>query len=459
MPVSVESTIAQTIEQRAAQIMRRCDELGAISEDTDRLTRRYGTPALREAQQLVAAWMDEAGLEVRHDTVGNAIGRLPGAHEQLPALLLGSHIDTVCDAGRYDGPLGILTAIACAERLRADAAALPFAVEVVSVIEEEGVRFGTAYLGSSALVGVPLDDQLAHSSVEGVTLREAVAVQGGDPQRLEQAAYAPGSLLGYCEVHIEQGPLLEHEGLPVGVVSAIQGQSRAELRFAGVAGHAGTVPMALRHDALAAAAEFVVAVEAVARATEGVVATVGELTIEPGAPNVIPGTARLSLDLRHADDAVRRVLFRRLEAAANSIAASRAVGLSWDTLRETRSVVCEGRIRDALSAAVRETGLPARLLPSGAGHDAMVFSRIAPVGMLFVRCAGGISHNPAESVTTDDVAVALDVLDRFVRLVAKASASLPDRPTTTSLPDGPEAGTPPPDRAEQPTDDAESAEA
>jgi len=408
--------------------MRRCDELGAISEEPDRLTRRYGTPALRQAQLLIAAWMAEAGLEVRHDAVGNVIGRLSSADGQLPILLLGSHVDTVSDAGRYDGPLGVLTAIACVERLRREQLALPFAVEVVSVVEEEGVRFGTAYLGSSVLAGIPLADQLARTSADGVTLREAIVAMGGDPERLHEAAYRPERVLGYCEVHIEQGPILEHEELPVGVVSAIQGQSRAELRFAGVAGHAGAVPMALRNDALCAAAEFTLAVEAVARSTDGAVATVGELAIEPGAPNVIPGTARLSLDLRHPDDNVRRIAYRRLEAGANSIAASRAVGLSWDALRESRSVVCTGRLTELLSAAVRDAGLPLRLLPSGAGHDALIMVRLAPVAMLFVRCAGGISHNPAESVDPGDVAVALDVLDRFVRLVGAASTSLPDRP-------------------------------
>ncbi len=430
--------------------MRRCDELATISEDPARLTRRYGTPALRDAQQLIARWMGEAGLEVRHDPIGNVIGRLPGADQQQPVLLLGSHVDTVCDAGRYDGPLGVLTAIACVAQLHTDRTELPFAVEVVSVVEEEGVRFGTAYLGSSALAGISLQDQLAHVAADGVTLREAITAMGGDPGRLEQAAYPPGQVLGYCEVHIEQGPLLEYEELPVGVVSAIQGQSRAELRFAGLAGHAGTVPMALRADALCAAAEFTVGVEAAARATDGMVATVGELAIEPGAPNVIPGTARLTLDVRHPDDNLRRVVFRRLEAAANSIAASRAIGLSWDTWRESRSVICDGRMVDALSAAVGQAGLPVRLLPSGAGHDAMVLSRLAPVAMLFVRCAGGISHNPGKSVEPDDVAVALDVLDRFVLLVAEGFTALPDRPVKPTVP---------PDVPEQRADEGESAAA
>lgn len=402
--------------------MRRCDELGAISEEPDRLTRRYGTPALSEAQTRVAEWMVEAGLQVRRDAVGNVIGRMPGVADDAPALLLGSHIDTVRDAGRYDGPLGVLVAIACAEHLR-DNIGLPFAIEVVAFADEEGVRFGTSFLGSSALAGISLREQLDRSDADGVTLREAIAAAGGDPERLGFAAYPPERVKAYCEVHIEQGPLLEHEGLPVAIVSTIQGQSRARLRFSGVAGHAGTVPMALRHDALCAAAEFTVTVEAAARAIDGLLATVGELAVEPGAANVIPGATNLTLDLRHPDDDIRRTVFRRIEAAANSIAASRAVALGWETLRESRSVACDRQLRETLAVAIRAAGLPVRVLASGAGHDASILARLAPAAMLFVRCAGGISHNPAESVTSDDVAVALDVLDRFVRLVGHQDAN------------------------------------
>ena len=281
----------------AATVLERCARLGEVSEEPDRLVRRFATAAMREANELVGGWMREAGLDVRTDAAGNLIGRRGGGERTL---VLGSHLDTVIDAGRYDGPLGVLAAIAVVERLPE----LPFAIEVVGFADEEGVRYPTSFLGSSALAGSFRRDWLELRDAGGVTLAEALREFGGDPDDIASAARR--DLLGYCELHIEQGPVLERRGAPVGVVTTITGQTQAELTFRGEAGHAGTVPMTDRRDALAAAAEWMLAAEAVARGRPGLVSTVGRIGVEPGARNVIPGEAWLSLDVRHTDDAVRR---------------------------------------------------------------------------------------------------------------------------------------------------------
>ena len=253
---------------------------------------------------------------------------------------------------------------------------------------------------------------------EGVTLADAVRAFGGDPEALADAGRDPADLLGYCEVHIEQGPVLEQRGLPVGVVEAIVGLSRFDVELRGEAGHAGTVPMTTRRDALCAAAELVLAVEALAGEHEGMVGTVGRLTVRPGAGNVVPGEAELSVDLRHHDDAVRERAVRDLRERAAAIAGERGVEVVWSAGHQAAAVRTDPRLTDALADAVAAGGLAVERMPSGAGHDAAAVSAIAPVAMLFVRCAGGISHNPAESVTEDDVGVALDVLERFVQGVA-----------------------------------------
>ena len=397
--------------------------LGAVSEEADRLTRRYGTPAMSEANRLVADWMREAGMSVRLDNIGNLIG-LFGMAGAARTLLLGSHIDTVRDAGKYDGPLGVLAAIACVQMLHDAGVALPFNVEVVAFADEEGLRYHTAYLGSKALSGTFPPEYLELEDEDGIRLAQAIRDFGGDPAAVAEDARDANRLLGYCEVHIEQGPVLEVEGLPVGVVTAISGQARFEVSFRGVAGHAGTVPMAARRDALCAAADFVLEVETAGRATPELVATVGQLAVEPGASNVIPGRAQLSLDVRHSEDALRLEACRQLEAQATQIAASRGVSLDWDVVQENTPVRCSPSLSNLLGRAVEEAGVPLRKLPSGAGHDAVSMSKITEVAMLFVRCKGGISHNPAESVVTEDVAVAVDVLGRFVRLLADHQANM-----------------------------------
>ncbi|GAC1450896.1 MAG: allantoate amidohydrolase [Ktedonobacterales bacterium] len=410
-------------EQSARAVMERCAILGGFSEEPDRLTRRVATPPMRQVAAVVAEWMAAAGMTVRQDNIGNVIGRYEASVPGAKTLLLGSHVDTVRDAGRYDGPLGVLVALACVERLRARQERLPFAIEVLAFADEEGLRFHTAYLGSKVVAGTLEPEVLQLSDEDGVTLAAAIRAYGGNPEALAGDHWQGGDLLGYCEVHIEQGPVLEARGLPVGVVSAIQGQSRIDVRWRGEAGHAGTVPIPLRRDALCAAAEFILAVEALARATPGLVATVGQVAIEPGASNVIPGLARLSLDVRHPDDDARAAACQRLRERAGEIAASREVELEWQPLQENGAVVCSPHLAGMLQRAVAAAGYPVHTLPSGAGHDGVTMSQLTEIAMLFVRCKGGISHNPAESVTSEDVSVAIDVLERVLGLLAAVTGA------------------------------------
>jgi hydantoinase/carbamoylase family amidase len=394
----------------AADVLARCAMLGEVSEVPDGLMRRFATPALASAGEIVVGWMEDAGMTTRRDAVGNLIGR-HGAGAR--PLVLGSHLDTVPNAGTFDGPLGIVAAIAVVERLAAGGPQPSCPVEVVAFADEEGTRFGTSYLGSSAYVGAFEPAWLDHVDGEGVTLRDAIRVWGAEPEP-EFEASAP-DLAGYLEVHIEQGPVLEREGLPVGVVTAIAGQTRARIVLTGEAGHAGTLPMDARHDALAAAAEAVLAIERRGRAEPGLVATVGALSLSPNVGNVVPGEVRMLLDLRHGDDDVRRRAAEEMRADVERLAALRGVGVEWTTRYDTPAAVLDATLRARLADAVRVQGIPARELVSGAGHDAVVLSRICPAAMLFVRCAAGISHDPRESVSEEDVAVALDVLEHAVR--------------------------------------------
>jgi allantoate deiminase len=400
----------------AAAVLERCDELAAFSEEEGRLTRRFATRALRQAGDTVRGWMEAAGMTVRRDAIGNLIGRLGDTERRT--LLIGSHLDTVPNAGRYDGMLGVLVAIACLERLRDAGRTMPYAIEVLAFADEEGVRYGTGYLGSSVVAGRFDPADLERRDADGVTLAEAVRSFGGDPGRLAGERRDPADLIGYYEVHIEQGPVLEAEDAPLGVVTAIAGQTRARITFTGESGHAGTVPMSLRRDALCAAAEFVGAVEVVGREQEGAVATVGELDVHAGASNVIPGRVSLSLDVRHPEDPARESVAMRLRQRAGAIAEARGSGLEWEVVQETPAVACSAELAGRVAGAVAAAGHPVVRLPSGAGHDAVMLSGIAPVAMLFVRCAGGVSHNPAESVTVEDVAAAIEASTRFLELLA-----------------------------------------
>lgn len=388
--------------------MRRCDELGKISEEPGQLTRTFASPAMRRANKLVGSWMRETGLKVREDAALNLIGRYVAAtlpSQQFSAtkaspprtFLLGSHLDTVRNAGKYDGPLGVLTAIAATQLLRERGARLPFNLEIVGFSDEEGVRYQTAYLGSRAFAGT-------------LTAADLARVQ---EKQIIEARRNKNQFLGYAEVHIEQGPVLESKKLPVGVVTAIAGQSRLQVEFRGVAGHAGTVPMNLRQDALAGAAELVLATERC-----GVLGTVGKLDVTGAASNVIPGHVTLTLDLRDQSDSRRLAAVNLLHTKAKTIAKRRGLKLIWTPVQETSAVQCDKTLTQIFSRCVAQHGLEVLKLPSGAGHDAAAISAICPVAMLFVRCEGGVSHNPAESVKTSDVSAGIGILADFIQTLA-----------------------------------------
>jgi allantoate deiminase len=407
----------------AVQVVARCRALAEISREHGVLTRPYASPAMTRANALVGVWMQEAGLSIRMDAAGNLVGRLDGSDPSAGTLLLGSHLDTVADAGAFDGPLGVMVAIAALARLRDESVELPFAIDVLGFADEEGLRFGTAYLGSRALAGTFDDELLELKDEDGISLRDALAAFGGDPYRIAGASRRDERLLGYCEVHMEQGPVLDDLGVPVGVVSAIAGATRAEVRFDGHPGHAGTIPMDVRRDAACAAAELVLAAEATAHATGGLLATVGRLLALPGAPNVVPGAAIASIDVRHADDAVRRQAVDELRAEAEAIAARRRLRVEWQPRLDNPAVDVDPLLTAQLEASVAGLGHDVHRMPSGAGHDGVALAELTGIAMLFVRCAGGLSHHPDESVAEADVAVALDVLDGFLRRLAVSAAA------------------------------------
>ena len=398
----------------AAEVMQRCDILAACTEEPGRITRPFATDAMRCANEHVTAWMRDAGMTVRRDNIGNLHARYEGSG--AGTLLLGSHLDSVRDAGKYDGPLGVLVAIAAVQRLHDAGRRLPLAIEVLAFADEEGLRFGSTYLGSRSVAGRLAVDELRRTDNAGVTMADAIRNFGGDPSRIGDDRWSGERPRGYVEVHIEQGPVLEKLGLPVGVVTAIAGQDRMRIAFIGEAGHAGTVPMDQRRDALVVAAMFVIAVEQEARRRPGLVATVGRLDVEPGAANVIPGRAELTLDVRHPDDGVRLEASQRIIADAHALAEGRGLAVEVHATSERAAVACSQALTDLLLEAIGERSVG---VASGAGHDGVYMSELTDVAMLFVRCRGGVSHNPAESVTVEDVGVAIDVLNRFLELLAK----------------------------------------
>jgi allantoate deiminase len=394
-------------------VIERCHHLAECSEERGAITRPFATEAMRCAQERVSEWMRDAGMTVVRDNIGNLRGRYPGTG--AATMLLGSHIDSVRDAGKYDGPLGVVVAIAAVQRLYDAGRRLPFGIEVLAFADEEGLRFGAPYLGSRALVGSFDPEYLGRADASGITMADAIRASGGDPSRIPDDRWSGERPLGYVEVHIEQGPVLEQLGLPVGVVSAIAGQSRFEITLTGEAGHAGTVPMARRRDALVAAAAVVTRIDAIARSDERMVATVGKLDVEPGATNVIPGRVSLTLDVRHPRDAQRTAASTAMLAWAKEVGETHRVGVTLRPVSERAAVECSPRLTAILGQAIEGDVVE---IASGAGHDGVYVSEITEIAMLFVRCKGGISHNPAESVTTEDVAVAIDVLGRFLDLLA-----------------------------------------
>jgi len=405
----------------AVEALERCDEVASFSEEGGRVTRTFLCEPMGRLHRRLAGWMEAAGMQVHVDPAGNLIGHYAGLRAGEPALGIGSHLDTVPDAGKYDGVLGVLLGVAAVQAL--GGRRLPFGIELIAFSEEEGVRYGVPFLGSLAVCGRFDRRLLERTDAGGITMTEAFHDFGLDPARIGEAAYPAGRLFGYLEAHIEQGPVLDGLGAPVGVVEAIAGQSRIWVEFRGRAGHAGTLPMEGRLDALTAAAELVLEVEQLARRTADLRATVGALSIAPGAVNVVPGRARLSIDVRHARDDVRTAAVAELAARAGALAGRRRIEFVIEQEQHLAAVPADPVLSDLLGKAVAAAGhIPHRMV-SGAGHDAAVMAGVAPWAMLFVRSPGGVSHGPDERVLPEDVVVALDVIVRYLDLLAGRAAA------------------------------------
>jgi len=393
------------IRAQAEKVLARCKKLAALSEDVGSTRRTFLCPPMRDCHREIAAWLSAAGAEVSVDAAGNLRGFYGAEHVNAPRLLLGSHVDTVPNAGAYDGVLGVLIAVAILKALHGRR--LPFGIEIVGFSEEEGVRFGTPFIGSRALVGRLDDEFLNQRDVNGISIRAAIEKFGLNPLEIPRAMLS-GDTLAYLEFHIEQGPVLESLGLGLGVVEAIAGQTRMEFTFLGRSNHAGTTPMDLRRDAIAAAAEWIVGVEHTAKSHPGLVATVGQIEAEPGATNVIAGMVRATLDVRHASDDVRDRVADMLVRQAEELVERRGLSLRRKVLLSQSAVAMDPFLVEQIAGAIRRTGSEPHRMVSGAGHDAMILAEKIPVAMVFLRTPGGISHDPAESVETEDVAKALE---------------------------------------------------
>ena len=400
-----------------ARAKARCDLLGLApySEVDGQLTRRFLTPAHAAALGVVSAWMLDAGMSVRRDAAANLIGRYEGERPDAKALIIGSHIDSVRNGGRYDGPLGIMLGVDVVKALNRAGRRLPFAIEVVAFGDEEGSRFPASMSCSRAIAGTLDAAALDMKDAEGVSVAEALRAFGGDPDAIATAAREPGQALAFLEAHIEQGPVLEAEGLALGVVTAIAAQKRLMVRIEGSAGHAGTTPMSLRKDPGPAAAEAILALERICRAgTNGLVGTVGRMTALPGAFNVIPGAIEFSMDIRAETSATRDAAVDTVTAEIHAIAAARGLSATVTLMQALAESPCDPSLMGLLDEALADLSLPARRLPSGAGHDAMVMADLCPTAMLFIRCEGGISHNPAEAVSEADCALAAQAMLLFI---------------------------------------------
>jgi allantoate deiminase len=403
--------------EEASKVIARCRELARFTEEPGRITRTFLSPPMHAVHASLHQWLEAAGMSVRVDAAGNLRGFRPGAHPHSRCLYMGSHVDTVPDAGPFDGILGVIVAISLAEAF----GPLRFGLEVVAFSEEEGVRFGVPFLGSRALVGVLDPSLLARRDARGRSVTDAIRDFGLDPQRLPEAILAP-SPLGYLEFHIEQGPVLEQLELPLGIVDAVAGQSRFEAVFAGNAGHAGTTPAGMRRDALAGAAEWITRVEQECRTVPDLRATVGSLTVAPGAANVIPGVVHATLDVRHPQDDIRCRAAQALLEAGRNIAHRRSLEFSAELRLDQPATPLDLAFRAGLERALCQAGFHPHHLVSGAGHDAMILAPFCPSAMLFLRSPGGISHHPAESVLPEDVAAALAAGFAFLQQLEHADA-------------------------------------
>lgn len=400
----------------AAECLRRCDQISLLSEHPGAITRRFLTPAIKETHDQIGRWMAEMGLSVHLDDAGNLIGRRGGTDRSSKTLLIGSHLDTVPDGGKYDGLLGVLIGLAVIDSLRKTP--LPFNIDVIGFSEEEGVRFATPYLGSHAIAGAFDPAWLDRVDDCGESMRTVIEAFGLRPERIPQAAYVPSDVIGFVEPHIEQGPMLADVDRPVGIVDSIAGQSRLLVRLTGNPGHAGTSPMPLRKDALVAAARWVVEVSQYARGIDGLRATVGHVEVVPNARNVIPGRVDLSLDIRHREDAIRCDAVSELCRRGIELAEPESIRFEVIQEQSQPAVKLDDRLGRMLGESMVASGVSPYTMFSGAGHDAVAVAATFPTAMLFLRQPSGISHHPDEDVSEPDVVVAIEVMNEFVRRLA-----------------------------------------
>ncbi len=410
---------ATNTQRLAQEAVARCRAIAAFSEDEGSIRRTFLSAPMRECHGEISRWMESLGMSVRLDAAGNLRGLYAAAQPVPPLLLLGSHLDTVPNAGAYDGVLGVVLAVSLIESL--NGRRLPFAIEVVGFSEEEGVRFGAPFIGSRALVG-RLDKELLNvRDAAGISLRKAIEEFGLRPEEIPQAQVSQ-DCFGYIEFHIEQGPVLEKLGLPLAVVESIAGQSRLQITFRGRSNHAGTTPMDLRYDALAGAAEWIAAVERTGRSVSGSVATVGKIDAKPGATNVIAGEATLTLDVRHSSDDARTQAVNDLLEQAQAIADRRHLTMQWHSLLDQHAVPMDSFLVDEIERSMQATGCVGHRMTSGAGHDAMILAEKVPASMIFLRTPGGISHDPAESVAIEDVEKAIECGIHLLERLASSPA-------------------------------------
>jgi allantoate deiminase len=398
-------TTAESLAARATTIISRCRELARITDIPNQTTRLFLSPATRDAHTLLEWWIRQANLTARTDDAGNVRATRHSAHPDAPTFVLFSHIDTVTNAGAFDGPLGVLLALAAIEQL--GATPLPFHIELIAFAEEEGVRFGFPFLSSLAATGQLTPEHLARTDADGISVADALRAFNLNPDNIPATCPLAPNTFGALEVHIEQGPVLDKSDSSLAVVEAIVGQSRLELTFEGHANHAGTTPMSLRQDALAAAAQWIVEVERYAANYTQLVATVGRISSEPGAINVIPGTVRTSLDIRHPKDESRHAAIAHLLTKAEAAGALRGVRVHATVQSEQRAVPMDRDLTLKLHQAAERAGFDAQPIFSGAGHDAMILAAAVPTTMLFLRSPGGLSHHPDEDVRLEDVEAAL----------------------------------------------------
>jgi hydantoinase/carbamoylase family amidase len=396
------------------ELMRQADVLGLFTEDAPHVTRVYLSEQHKQAGEYLIGLMRRAGMDAGFDALGNIVGRYEAESSNAPVVITGSHQDSVRNAGKYDGLFGIITAIACVKDLHDRGRRLPYTLEIVGFCDEEGVRFGATLIGSKAMAGSFEPAWLDKADDKGITMRQALRDFGGDPERWQEVDRRGKNVVAFVESHIEQGPVLLNEGLPVGVVTAIAGATRLRVNVTGLAGHAGTVPMGSRQDALTAASEMVLFVERYCGARTGLVGTVGKMAVSPGAINVIPQDVEFTIDVRSGDDALRREAVAAFQSEFEAIAKRRSVKVTAAPFYAANAAPCDEGLQQKFADAIAAHGVPIRHLPSGAGHDAMVFPTVAPIGMLFVRCGNnGISHHPDETMTAEDAELATSVLLRF----------------------------------------------